>query len=177
MASCTVHRRAGHREGYGAFATALLTRDGTKTTRWASHGALTITADGTIRTAEMDNQQPSPAQFRHLSPGGDLAEGPHLPGYYTAPPATDAQGTTVFWRDNALTAIDAGMTPHHLHTIPGAGITTRTLILDHGLVALALDHDLHLLPTPLGPLAPGPWPCADHNLAGNPAQQRRAGPA
>ena len=158
-------------QGYGAFETVLLTRDGTTTTRWPSHGALTVTGDSTIRTAEMDNRQPSPTQFRHLSPGGELGDGPHLPGYYTAPLATDTEGTTVLWRNGSLTAIDADMTTHHLHTLPGTGITTRTLILEGGLVALALDHDLHLLPTPLGPLAPGPWPCADHNLAGNPAHQ------
>jgi hypothetical protein len=97
----------------------LLTRDGTTTTRWPSHGALTATADGAIRTAEMDNRQPSPTQFRHPSPGREPGEGPHLPGYYTAPPATDTHGTTVLWRNGSLTAIDADMTPHHLHTIPG----------------------------------------------------------
>ncbi|WP_152626889.1 hypothetical protein [Streptacidiphilus carbonis] len=63
----------------------------------------------------------------------------------------------------------ARVCPHHLRTIPGNGITTRTLILilDHGLVALALDHDLHLH-TPW-PARNRPWPCTDHNLNGNPA--------
>lgn len=159
-------------QGYGADQTTRIARDGTATTRWPSHGALTATADGAARVAQMRNELPSRSAFRQLLPTGVLLEGPHLPGYYTAPPATDTEGTTVFWRDNTLTAIDAHMTPHHLHTIPAKGITTRTLILDHGLVALALDGDLHLLPTPLGPLATGPWPCADHNLAGNPAHSQ-----
>ena len=163
--------------GYGADQTVRVTRDGITTTRWPSHGALTATADGAVRVVQMRNELPSRSAFRQLLPTGALLKGPHLPGYYTAPPATDTEGTTVFWRDNTLTAIDTDMTPHHLHTIPGTGITTRTLILDDGLVALALDGDLHLLPTPLGPLATGPWPCADHNLRGNPAHQQPAAPS
>ncbi|MEW1861571.1 hypothetical protein AB0399_14525 [Streptomyces sp. NPDC088194] len=97
-----------------------------------------------------------------------MTSGPDLPSYYTAPAAVDQTGTTVYWRNGELTAVDAGLNAHRLAELPGTGITSRVLILDNGMVALTLDKDLHLIRTPLAPLAAGPWPCADHNLQGNP---------
>lgn len=47
---------------------------------------------------------------------------------------------------------------------------SRTLLLDSGQVAFALDNELLLFQTPLGPLAPGAWPCGDGNLHGNPVR-------
>ncbi|WP_435176054.1 hypothetical protein [Actinacidiphila sp. bgisy145] len=80
----------------------------------------------------------------------------------------DQGSTTVYWRHGELTAVDAGLNAHRLAELPGTGITSRVLILHNGMAALTVDKDLHLIRTPLAPLATGPWPCTDHNLQGNP---------
>ncbi|MEU6849005.1 hypothetical protein ABZ901_03585 [Actinacidiphila alni] len=155
-------------QGYGPLRTTRWTAEGTRANSWPSHGSLTIGADGTTSIVEMENQLPSRSKFRRLEPDGTLSSGPDLPGYHTAPAAVDETGTTVYWRDGQLTSVDTKLRSLPLAGLPGSGITSRILILDNGLVALTLDKDLHLVRTPLAPLAPSAWPCADHNLQGNP---------
>ncbi|NJP44499.1 hypothetical protein [Actinacidiphila epipremni] len=155
-------------QGYGAFETARLTPEGRRVADWPSHGALTVGTDGATSIVEMENRLPSRSKFRRLEPDGTLTSGPDLPGYYTAPAAVDREGTTVYWRNDQLTAVDADLNVHRLAKLPGTGITSRVLILAHGMVALTLDKELHLVRTPLAPLAAGTWPCADHNIQGNP---------
>lgn len=155
-------------QGYGAFETARITPEGTRVANWPSHGALTVGADGATSIVEMENRLPSRSKFQRLERDGTLTSGPDLPGYYTAPAAVDQEGTTVYWRNGQLKAVDAELNVHRLAELPGTGITSRVLILSDGMVALALDKELHLVRTPLAPLAAGTWPCADHNLQGNP---------
>lgn len=158
-------------QGYGAFETARVAHEGTRIASWPSHGALTVGADGMVSIVEMENRLPSRSTFQQLAPDGTLTRGPNLPGYYTAPAAVDREGTTVYWRNDQLTTIDNELNARTLAELPGSGITSRVLILDNGLVALTLDKELHLVPTPLAPLATSTWPCADHNLQGNPVVQ------
>jgi hypothetical protein len=158
-------------QGYGAFETARVTNRGTRVAIWPSHGTLAIGADGVVSIVEMENHLPSRSRFQRLAPDDTLTNGPDLPGYYTAPAAVDQEGTTVYWRNDQLTAVDADLKAHALAELPGTGITSRVLILENGMVALTLDKELHLVPTPLAPLAASTWPCADHNLQGNPVAQ------
>lgn len=155
-------------QGYGAFETARITPEGRRVASWPSHGALTASASGVVSIVEMTNDMSARSKFRRLEPDGTLTSGPDLPGYYTAPAAVDQEGTTVFWRNDQLAAVDTELKAHRLADLPGTGITTRVLILGNGTVALTLDKELHFVRTPLAPLATGPWPCADHNLQGNP---------
>ncbi|MFJ2636534.1 hypothetical protein ACIO6U_31920 [Streptomyces sp. NPDC087422] len=158
-------------QGYGALETTRWTSEGARVATWPSHGTLAIGADGVVSIVEMENRLPSHSRYQRLAPDDTLTSGPGLPGYYTAPAAVDQEGTTVYWRNDQLTAIDAGLKAHTLAELPGTGVTSRVLILDNGMVALTLGKELHLVPTPLAPLAASTWPCADHNLQGNPVAQ------
>lgn len=158
-------------QGYGAFETARITPDGRRVADWPSHGVLTMGASGVVSIIEMTNDMSARSTFRRLERDGNLTSGPDLPGYYTAPAAVDQEGTTVYWRNGQLTAVDVELKAHRLAELPGTGVTSRVLILGNGMVSLTLGNALHLVPTLLAPLATGPWPCADHNLQGNPVAQ------
>ena len=112
--------------------------------------------------------------FRILHQDGSLRDGPPLNEYYTTYPALDADGTTVFWRDDKLQAVDADLRTRVLLAHPGRQdgrliVTSRVLLLDDGVVAFALDDELLIVrDTGLAALDTGPWPCADGNIHGNP---------
>ncbi|CAM5262045.1 putative protein OS=Streptomyces microflavus OX=1919 GN=Smic_43830 PE=4 SV=1 [Streptomyces microflavus] len=61
---------------------------------------------------ELENCLPSTSRFRQLAPDNTLVDGPPLTGYYTSYPSMDQAGTTVFWRNGRLLAVDADLTPH-----------------------------------------------------------------
>jgi hypothetical protein len=44
----------------------------------------------------------------------------------------------------------------------------RTLLLENGIVTFALNGDLYICHTEVGPLEDSVWPCGDGNLNGNP---------
>ncbi|NUK03766.1 hypothetical protein [Streptomyces lunaelactis] len=156
-------------QGYGQFTMSRFDRNGRETSQWASHGAMTVDSYGTIRGPELSNSLAFKLQFRQLAPANELLDGPPLAGYYTSHPALDCDGTSVFWRDGKLLAVDAEMTLHELFAMDDSrNIMGRTLLLDGGRVALSLDSEIVVFQTQLGALAGGPWPCGDANLLGNP---------
>ncbi|GAB7189054.1 hypothetical protein ATKI12_8885 [Kitasatospora sp. Ki12] len=158
-------------QGYGEFSTARYDRDGARVARWNSHGAMLVDASGAARGPELQNHRPSCSRFRGLTDLGTLVDGPVLTGYYTSYPALDCAGTAVFWRDGRLLAIDSSLgQQEYCATGDSRRIMSRTLLLDSGQVAFALDDELLLFQTPLGPLAAGAWPCGDGNLHGNPVR-------
>ncbi|MFD8967811.1 hypothetical protein ACFV0C_22915 [Streptomyces sp. NPDC059568] len=156
-------------QGYGAFTTGRYGRDGGETARWASHGAMLVNGQGTICGPELENRLPSTSRFRRLAQGNTLVDGPSLTGYYTSCPAMDREGTTVFWRDGKLLAVDADLASHELFAMDDSrNIMGRTLLLGDGRVVVSLGSEVLSFRSALGPLAEGPWPCGDANLLGNP---------
>jgi hypothetical protein len=124
---------------------------------------------GVIRSVEMENSLPSRCRFRVFGARGSLVDGPALPGYYTTPPALDASGNVVFFRERELRVIDADLGERVLGTTDeDEQLLGRIVLLEDGLVAFTHGHDLLLARTGLGELAPGIWPCGDGNLRGNP---------
>lgn len=158
-------------QGYGEFSTTRYDRDGAQVARWNSHGAMLVNASGAIRGPELENRLPSHSRFRELTGTGALVDGPALTGYYTSYPALDCAGTAVFWRDGRLLAIDSSLgQQEYFATDDSRNVMSRTLLLDSGQIAFALDSELLLFQTPLGPLASSAWPCGDGNLHGNPVR-------
>jgi hypothetical protein len=160
-------------QGYGAFSSALIDRDGQTVQGWPSHTLALVDRDGSIRGPEFENSLPSRSRFRVLRPDGTLSDGPPLADYYTTYPALDAHGSAVFWRDGTLHVIDADLKARALSArTDGSGkAMSRVLLLADGLVVFALgDELLFFRDTGLGPLDSGPWPCGDGNLQGNPCQ-------
>ncbi|MFE5719813.1 hypothetical protein [Streptomyces erythrochromogenes] len=96
-------------------------------------------------------------------------DGPHLAGHHTSHPAVDASGTTVFWHDGRLLAVDSDMTLRELFVSDDdRNVLGRTLLLDGGRVVQPLGSEVLVFRTDLAALADGPWPCGDANLLGNP---------
>jgi hypothetical protein len=157
------------RQGYGVFSTALHDRDGRLLRDWPAHGAMLVDRNGAIRGPELENTMPSRSVFRALDEDGTVRSGPPLPGYRTAYPALDVHGTTVFWRDGRLTAVDADLGERTLHEEMPGEAGDRLLLLDGGTVFSSDRGNLVVITgTGLGALDPGPWPCADGGLLGNP---------
>ncbi len=158
-------------QGYGAFSSTLHGRNGQATQTWPSHGQMLIDQSGTFRGPESENVLPSQSRFRVLDPDGSMRDGPPLSGYYTSYPSLDAHGTAVFWRNGKLLTVDADLDQHELfhRADDDRTVLSRTLLLKDATVACALDNELLIFrDTGLAPLAPGPWPCADGSLLGNP---------
>ncbi|MEV7309835.1 hypothetical protein AB0N67_26700 [Streptomyces microflavus] len=156
-------------QGYGEFTTRRYARDGNETARWASHGAMLVNGRGTVCGPELENCLPSTSRFRQLAPDNTLVDGPPLTGHYTSYPSMDQAGTSVFWRNGRLLAVDADLTPHELFAMDDSGsVLGRTLLMDDGLVVTSLGSEVVAFRTQLGPLTEGPWPCGDANLLGNP---------
>ncbi|MGC5006729.1 hypothetical protein [Streptomyces sp. DT203] len=142
---------------YGAFTTGRYGRDGGETARWASHGTMLVNEQGTICGPELENSLPSTSRFRRLAQNNTLVDGPSLTGYYTSYPAMDREGTTVFWRDGKLLAVDADLASHELFAMgDDRNVMGRTLLLDDGRVVVSLDSEVLAFHSPLGPLTEGP---------------------
>jgi hypothetical protein len=160
-------------QGYDAFSSALIDRDGQTVQGWPSHGMMLVDRHGSIRGPEFENRLPSRSRFRVLDPDGSMRAGPALSDYYTTYPALDEDGSAVFWRDGTLHVIDADLRPRELSTRTEARVVTmsRVLLLADGLVVFALGNELMFFrDTGLGPLDTGPWPCGDGGLEGNPVR-------
>jgi len=87
-------------QGYGAFSSLLVDRDGDAVARWKSHGKLVLRDP--LRVLEMSNVNTAPCHIATLRGDGSVHRGAHLPGYYTSPVLRTRDGAAVFWRDNAV---------------------------------------------------------------------------
>ncbi|MFC5185462.1 lactonase family protein [Actinomadura harenae] len=161
-------------QGYGAFSTSHYDADGTIVRRWPTHTMPLVDSKGRICGPEFENVTPSRSHFVALEPDGTTREGPHLPGYYTSYPVLDREGTAVFWRDGQLLAVTPELQARELLASPDdrRKVMSRTVLLERGQVAFALDDELLLVSdTGLSTMDDGPWPCADGGLHGNPVLQ------
>ncbi|MFD8963184.1 hypothetical protein ACFV0W_41220 [Streptomyces anulatus] len=141
-------------QGYGAFTTGRFGRDGAEIARWASHGAMLVDKNGSPSGPELENCLPSGSRFRRLAPDNTLVDGPALTGFSTSYPAMDCEGTTVFWRDGKLLAVDKDLVGYELFAMDDdRAVIGRALLLDGGGVAISLDNEILVFRTPLGPLA------------------------
>jgi hypothetical protein len=157
-------------QGYGDFSTARYTRAEGEVTSWPTHGPMLIDRTDKLFAVELSNSSAAQQKLRVLERDGSLSDGPVLAGYNTTHPALDRDGTAVFWRDGKLLTVDAELTLAELFSEKGASSVymSRTLLLDDGVVAFALNGDLLIFRTDLGPLEDSVWPCGDGNLNGNP---------
>jgi hypothetical protein len=87
-------------QGYGAFETRLVDRNGVVRTIWPSHGLAVIGSP--TRVVELENVLPSRSHVATLLDDGTVSRGAHLPGYSTSPVLVGDDGSLVFWRENAL---------------------------------------------------------------------------
>ncbi|WP_405422158.1 hypothetical protein [Streptomyces erythrochromogenes] len=155
--------------GYGACATRRFGRDGTESARWDCHGAMTVDGRGTVRGPARSVTPSCTSRFRRLSTSNDRVDGPHLADHHTSHPAVDTNGTTVFWLDGKLLAVDPDMTLRALFVSDDdRSVAGRTLLLDEGRVIQSLGSEILVFRTDLAALADGPWPCGDANPLGNP---------
>lgn len=92
-------------QGYGAFETRLIDRDGLVRTRWASHGRAIPGVPW--RLLELENTVPSRCRVATLEPSGSIRHGPQLSGYYTSPVVSAADGGCSFWREARLQYLSA----------------------------------------------------------------------
>jgi hypothetical protein len=90
-------------QGYGAFETRLVDRSGAVLTTWPSHG-IALPGDP-VRLLEMENSTSAQLHLATLRAGGRVDRGARLPGYYTSRVILAADGSAVFWRDDALVRV------------------------------------------------------------------------
>ncbi len=161
-------------QGYGAFDLYLYDRDGTVLQHWPRHAEVIVTEGGEIRGVEMENCLPSRMHFSVFEPDGTIRQGPHLEGYYTTCPVVSKQGTTAFWREGELHAVDPALHRRTLWSDGGPAeknVMTRMLLADDGTLVFGLEDELFFVPTDLGPMADSVWPCGGGNAGGNPVFQ------
>jgi hypothetical protein len=84
-------------QGYGAFETRLVDRDGATALVWPSHGKL-VPETSPLLLVELENTVPSKSHLATLHGDGSVRRGAHLPGYYTS----NILPGGVFWRDDAV---------------------------------------------------------------------------
>jgi hypothetical protein len=89
-------------QGYGAFETLRYNQDGDVSERWATHGYYLV-GDG-VRVIELENKLPSEMHLARLLPGGVVAKGDWLDGYYTSKPLLGAGGNAYFFRKGVVLA-------------------------------------------------------------------------
>jgi hypothetical protein len=107
-------------QGYGAFATWLVDRDGHVARTWRSHGR--VVPGDPVRVIEMENVSPSRCHVATLLPDGTVRHGAPLPGYDTSPLVIAADRRAVFWRDDTLMYASAdGERLHRLLETPRLG--------------------------------------------------------
>ncbi|MFH8894559.1 hypothetical protein ACWGHM_36650 [Streptomyces sp. NPDC054904] len=67
-----------------------------------------------------------------------LVNGTALTDYYASHPAMDSEGTTVFWGDGKLLAVDKDLAGHEMFAMDDSrDVLGRTLLLDEGSVAIS----------------------------------------
>lgn len=107
-------------QGYDAFETRLVDRDGNVITTWPSHGI--VLAGDALRVIELENVIPSRCHVSTLRADGTVHHGVHLPGYYTSPVIVGTDGSIVFWRDDAVMCVSPdGERLERLLTTPAHG--------------------------------------------------------
>ncbi|HWO26783.1 MAG TPA: hypothetical protein VNO30_48975 [Kofleriaceae bacterium] len=89
-------------QGYGAFESWLVERDGDLSRTWPGQGRYLPDAGGQVHVVEMENRLPSKMHFTTLRMDGTVERGPWLDGYYTSSAARLDDGSIVFWRNGAL---------------------------------------------------------------------------
>ncbi|RSM67185.1 hypothetical protein DMH03_09030 [Amycolatopsis sp. WAC 01376] len=162
---------AGDR-GFGLLGTARYDASGAEVVRWDSEGPFLVGPDGVIRCAESGNPERH-RRFRKLNADGSTEDGPVLSRRHFGSPALDSAGTAVFTQDGALRAIDAELHERVLCEIPEErDLYGRVLLLEDGLVAFTVGHELFLAATDLGPVPSSGWVCGDGNLRANPVLEK-----
>lgn len=138
---------------------------------WQTHAQILVGADGVTAGAELKFIEPSQSHFVRLRSDGTVEQGPALSGSYTTYPALDRDGTSVFWRDGVLHAVDADLRMRELAEVRRRerALPSRALLLEDGHVVFTLDGEVIVHREPaLGPLNEGVWPCGEGGLRGNP---------
>lgn len=154
--------------GYGDHHMVAFDPAGLETQRWEHHAWVVVGPDEIPRGPETENQT---SAFSRFHPDGRVERGEPLEAWYTAYPALTASGWTVFHReDEHLVAVDPAGVKHRVW----AGepreryADTRIVLGPTGTVMFGIGGQLCIVPTSLGPLADGPWPCGGLNLRNNP---------
>lgn len=158
-------------QGYGAHHMIAFDPAGNETQHWDQHAWVVIGASGDMVGPEMENLKPSRSSFSRFLPDGRVVRSEHLTGYYTSYPALTGSGWTIFGRDGeGVVAVDAAGAKHTMWTgAPERGYFNRVVVTPSGSVLITIGKNLCIVPTRLGPLADGPWPCAGMNGRNNPA--------
>jgi hypothetical protein len=167
-------------QGYGAHHMVVLNPEGRKGAGWDQHAWVVIGRDGTISGPEMENIVPSHSTFSRFRWGLPVERGVALGGYYTSFPALTATGWVVFWRESeGLVGIDPAGAKHTLWAggDDARSYGTRVVVSPSGSVLFGVAQSLCIVPTELGPLAEGPWPCGGLNARNNPVDLAVAPPA
>ena len=132
-------------QGYGAFELGRVFEDGTVVDKWPVDGYVTSLPSGAIHVIELENMLPSQMHASALMQGGVVNRGPHLDGYYTSRPALTVDGDLIFWRNDELQLLDAGLRRRKLARVPSQegtafpsdmhldGIGTLAFTLGNGL--------------------------------------------
>ena len=105
-------------QGYGAFELGRVLEDGTVVDKWPVDGYVTSLPSGAIHVIELENMLPSQMHASALMKGGVVNRGPHLDGYYTSRPALTTDGELIFWRNDELQVLDAGLRRQKLAQVP-----------------------------------------------------------
>jgi hypothetical protein len=105
-------------QGYGAFELGRVLEDGTVVDKWPVDGYVTSLPSGAIHVIELENMLPSEMHASALMKGGVVNRGPHLDGYHTSRPALTADGELIFWRNDELQVVDAGLRRRTLARVP-----------------------------------------------------------
>ena len=92
-------------QGYDAFESWLVERNGEISRTWPGQGRYLPDAGGQVHVVEMENRLPSKMHFTTLRMDGTVERGPWLDGYYTSSAARLDDGSIVFWRNGALQAV------------------------------------------------------------------------
>lgn len=90
-------------QGYGAFETYRYRPDGTVGDQWRSHGHYVV-RNGDIRVVELRNDGDA-MDLTRLKPGGIVARGARLDGYYTSTPCVATDGLLLFFRHGLVYAV------------------------------------------------------------------------
>jgi hypothetical protein len=144
-------------QGYGAFETELVDRDGRVVTTWRSHGiALPGDPPRIVELCNVNTALSTALSYvTSLRPDGTVRYGARLPGYYTSRIVAAADGSFVFWRDDAVMRLSAdGAQLERMLETPGrkttfafalAGVAPGRLVLSWTAQSAVSEHKLLII--------------------------------